>query len=170
MYSEALHEHNFAAWAAARAAQRGFTNTGNLKSALEATDIGEFASDPRDMVDFDEKHTRWCRQIVVYLSSHGVQNATFGRAAKLVGVYLKSRVVLKNLSSEAAARIYPPIDSILLQSIARDEAVSPEDRKLCRSTTWTKLNEQEYRRLLDTLRRVNQSDPFWKLERYWSVV
>jgi hypothetical protein len=34
-YTIDIHRHNFAVWAAARAAQRGFTTVENLKAALE---------------------------------------------------------------------------------------------------------------------------------------
>jgi len=38
-YDLAEHRHRFAVWAAARAAQRGFTTVKNLRAALQAADI-----------------------------------------------------------------------------------------------------------------------------------
>jgi hypothetical protein len=43
------HRHRFAVWAAARAAQRGFTTVANLRDALQATDIRRVLSDPETL-------------------------------------------------------------------------------------------------------------------------
>lgn len=168
-YSKYQHRHNFAVWAAARATQRAFADVETLRAALESSDVEKFVEEASGSEAFDDAHRTWCRQITQYLRDRDIPDATYGRAAKLVNVYLKSMVVLRDLESEEAAYIHPPIDRILLQSLARDEKVASSDRSMLRKTSWTKLNEKEYFKLIAVLRRINGNRPFWKLEEHWSV-
>lgn len=168
-YAAYQHRHHFAIWAAARATQRGFTTTGNLRDALESTSIEEFVESPCGKETFDDRHRAWCNNICDHLVSIGVEGATYGRASKLVGVYLKSMVVLPELEGAEASYIHPPIDRILLQNIAKDPEVSAEHSRILRNTSWTQLDEQAYFNLLSILRDVNGDRPFWKLEEYWDI-
>ena len=168
-YSTYQHRHNFAIWAAARATQRGFTTTESLKEALEATGIKTFIERPCKRGDFDDHHRRWCRSICRHLKSAQVEGVSYGRAAKLVNVYLKSMVVLPDLSSEVASYVHPPIDRILLQSVAKDPEVSTERSRALRNTSWTKLSEAEYFDLISMLKDINGDRPFWKIEEHWGV-
>src|SRR5437660_689092 len=97
-YDLAEHRHRFAVWAAARAAQRGFTTVSNLRAAVEDCGVREFlrTCDPEsiDAEAFEQHHRAWCGKIISRLSDAGVKNPTYGRAAKLIGVYLKSMVIL----------------------------------------------------------------------------
>jgi hypothetical protein len=168
-YSAHEHRHNFAVWAAARATQRGFTTTDNLRKALESTGINDFLETPCGEEAFDKWHRRWCNSICDHLATNNIDDATYGRAAKLVAVYLKSMVVLPNLASDEAAYVHPPVDRILLQNIAKDPGVSAEHSQTLRNTSWTQLDEQSYFDVLSILREVNGDRPFWKLEEYWDV-
>lgn len=168
-YGACQHRHNFAIWVAARGTQRGFTDTDNLKDALESSSIRGFVEAPCGRRAFDDHHRRWCNSICDHLTEEEGEEATYGRAAKLVAVYLKSMVVLPNLDSEEAAYIHPPIDRILLQNIAKDPAVDAEHAQILRNTSWTKLDEQAYFNVLSILQEVNGDRPFWKLEEYWDV-
>ncbi len=97
-YDLSEHRHRFAVWAAARAAQRGFTTVGNLRAALESTDIRKSLALPEtfqsSVAQFDKLHAGWCSAIQAFLNDRSIPNATYGRAAKLVAVYLKATVVL----------------------------------------------------------------------------
>lgn len=128
-YSEYKHRHNFSVWAAARAAQRGFTNVEMLRDALEQCGIDVFVNTPSTESEFEGHHKQWCNSICDFLNEKGVQNVTYGRAAKLVNVYLKSMLVLKNLSGEPAKFIHPPIDRILLQNIAKNVTMEKEEKR-----------------------------------------
>ena len=96
-YDLFTHRHNFAVWAAARAAQRSFTGVQNLKEALEASGVQRFLPDPDfltiNCIRFEELHKVWCTAIVASLSARAIQNVTYGRAAKLLAVYLKGMVI-----------------------------------------------------------------------------
>ncbi|MCB1582564.1 MAG: hypothetical protein KDI92_05815 [Xanthomonadales bacterium] len=169
VYSEHKHKHNFFAWAAARAAQRGFTSVKNLQDALEESDIEEFTESKQLVNDFDTSHKLWCNSICDYLIGKGVQNVSYGRAAKLVAVYLKGMVVIEDLSSDLARIIHPPIDRILLQNLSNKNEVSLENKKLFKSSNWTQLIQSEYFVLVSALREVISDEPFWKIEEYWTV-
>lgn len=168
-YSEHVHKHNFFVWAAARAAQRGFTSVKNLQSALEESDIVEFAKSKQLVNDFDSSHRKWCNSICDCLIGNGVQKVSYGRAAKLVAVYLKGMVVIEDLLSDLARTIHPPIDRILLQNLSDQNGVSLEHKKLFKSSNWTQLAEDEYFVLVKALREVIGDQPFWKIEEYWTV-
>lgn len=168
-YSEYNHRHNFSVWAAARAAQRGFTNVEMLRDALEQCGIDVFVNNPSPESEFEGRHKQWCNSICDYLNEKGVHNVSYGRAAKLVNVYLKSMLVLKNLSGEPAKFIHPPIDRILLQNIAKNVTMEKEEKKMLKATNWTQLQEEEYFQLINTLKGINGNRPFWQLEEHWTV-
>jgi len=85
-YTLAEHRHRFAAWAAARASQRGFASTGVLVAALEASGLREFIADrdrwPTTREAFDKWHDGMCNALLEKLPA----TATYGRAAKLLAV------------------------------------------------------------------------------------
>ncbi len=90
------HRHRFAVWAAARASQHGFTTVEPLRDALQATDIRKVLSAPQTLqlsaLQFDALHRRWCSSICSSLGQRRIAKVTYGRAAKLVAVYLKAIV------------------------------------------------------------------------------
>lgn len=169
------HRHRFAVWAAARAAQRGFTSVTLLRDALEGCGVVEFVS-TADLAkfapdDFDSVHRTWCTRVVEALNGASISNVTFGRAAKLVAVYLKSAVILGAGSNTAFAHVaHPPIDSILLRNLVACPKVQSEYKPLWRRIKWTKLDEAAYYDLVPQIRQVVGTEvPFWKLERYWTL-
>lgn len=167
------HRHRFAVWAAARAAQRGFTSIKNLRFALENTDIKEFSWNPislqTDESTFKTKHRIWCQSICDTLKEIRVQNVTFGRAAKLVAVYLKSMMLTPANSKYSLAKvIHPPIDRILLHTLARQPDIDKNTRNTFKAINWTALDEKGYRALVKKLRKIPKPNaPFWTLEKYW---
>ena len=162
-------------WAGARAAQRAFASSKILCGAIEASSVREFLHDPVlldiDAKGFESKHREWCKSAMEHLAEQGVEAVTFGRAAKLLAVYLKVMVVVgESPRSKLAAVIHPPIDRILLQSLGASTAIDAPHRAHWRSVAWTKLTEGEYYSLVAELRTVlADEDPWWKLEEYWKV-
>ncbi|MEY4730369.1 MAG: hypothetical protein RL020_1527 [Pseudomonadota bacterium] len=174
-YDHFEHRHRFAVWAGARAAQRGFTTVKNLRDALEATSIRKYLAQSEsveiDAKTFEDHHRKWCNEIVEFLLRRGLNGVTFGRAAKLVAVYLKAMVVVGEEARKSLAGVaHPPIDKLLLQNLASSHNFSSDYKSLWRSTAWTNLNEDDYYKLLATLRTVIPvTEPWWKLEQYWTV-
>ncbi len=178
-YSLEDHHHRFAAWAAARAAQRGLAGGSHalLVAAIEVCGVAEILRNRADLdpgwtaQKFDRAHTAWRRSIVDHLHRNGVKSATFGRAAKLIAIYLKSTVVLSGGHDTALGRVlHPPIDAVLLRVLAADDLnFSVENRRFWRSTRWTSLEEEGYRELIASFREEGLDQPaFWMIERYWT--
>lgn len=172
-YDLSEHRHRFAVWAAARAAQRGFTTVKSLRDALEATDIRETLSASQTLqlsaVEFDALHRRWCSSICSTLNQRQIANVTYGRAAKLVAVYLKATVIMGDgCNSSLGRNLHPPIDRILLHGLASSEKVASPYKAAWRSINWTQLDEAAYDRLIGQLRAAIFGDaPFWTIEEYW---
>jgi hypothetical protein len=173
LYDIAEHRHRFSVWAAARAAQRGFASVGVLRDALECSGVVEFL-DRADAYGTDEcrfrtLHEGWCRSIVRSLEIR-YPKATFGRAAKLIAVYLKSMVVLARPDTILAGAAHPPIDSILLGNLARAPNVHSPHKPTWARVRWTQLDETSYYTLVGQLRAViADGEPFWKVEQFWTV-
>jgi hypothetical protein len=171
------HRHRFAVWAAARATQRAFAKATVevLRDALEHCGVKEFlsanANTAIDADAFREHHRRWCRAIIANLTDAGISDPTFGRAAKLVAVYLKTMIVLGPLGDCDLAQVaHPPIDSILLQGISKATDIASPNQRAWGKVRWTQLTEDRYYSLIDQLRTaVANGEPFWTLERFWTV-
>ena len=168
------HRHRFSVWAAARATQRGFSKVAPLRKALEDCGVREFLDTANfediDATRFDAIHRQWCMSVMASLERAHICNVTFGRAAKLIAIYLKCVVVLGPRSGTAFAHIaHPPIDGILLRKLAAFY-VNSEHRSKWAKTKWTKLNDQQYYELIKQLRQVlGPEEPFWMLEHFWTV-
>jgi len=174
-YDLFTHRHNFAVWAAARAAQRGLDNGTNkiLKEALEKSGIVgyilEKGSCGIDESVYDEIHRRWCGSIIETVRDCGSRKMSYGRAAKLVGIYLKVMVVLSGEGNTRLADVaHPPIDSDFLKNLVGCERMDRSTKKYLETVKWTKLGEEEYFCLIDALRCLGcLTSPYWKIERYW---
>jgi hypothetical protein len=169
------HRHRFAVWAAARASQRGFTTVENLRGALEDTDIRSAPLNSEVLQlhssAFEDLHRRWCTSICSALTRRGIPAVPYGRAAKLVAVYLKTTVIMgEGADTPLGHSIHPPVDRTLLRKLAASPRIqSPHKTAWC-NTNWTQLGESEYYTLIAQLREVVPSDlPFWMLEEYWNA-
>ena len=173
MYDLDEHRHRFASWAAARAAQRGWLNSTELINALELSGLPRFVAErgrePISRDDFDENHRVWATSLLDALDL-ATTDGLYGRAAKLIAIYLKGTVVLGPLGDSPLARIsHPPVDRVLLQALSKDAKVPPHLRKLFRTATWTKFGHSEYERVIAALRTLlGPDEPFWAIERYWT--
>jgi hypothetical protein len=164
-YNLDKHIHDYSVWTAARAVQRNFTTTANIKHAIEQSDLPSFAryNDIRSVEEYDRLHCQWAEQLINAFDNSRAPKCSYGRAAKIISIYLKTSVLLCNRASCTASSImHPPIDGILLRNIAEIPGLS--DLKNIR---WTKLDKDEYWSLIKRLRshfgQVN-----WKLEKYWT--
>lgn len=176
-YNHFTHRHNFAVWAAARAAQRRFASASvtRLKAALEVCGVVEFLR--RDdalqtnSATFDRLHRAWCERIRGHLTRDGVNLATHGRAAKLIAVYLKAMVVIGPDTESQLARVsHPPIDRILLKNLSRASEINSPHKKSWAKLSWTQLDAEAYDALIKQLREcLGENQPMWHLEKYWTV-
>jgi hypothetical protein len=144
-----------------------------LRDALERSGVVEFlgcaSAQETDAAGFRTLHEGWCRSIVQSLEGSHTK-ATFGRAAKLVAVYLKSMVVLVRPDTALARVCHPPFDSILLRNVARAPSVHSPHKHTWSKVRWTKLDEMSYYNLVSQLCAIiPDGEPFWKLEQFWTV-
>jgi hypothetical protein len=174
-YSHFLHRHNFSAWAAARAAQRGVPVTvPEIANAIEHSGlesaVANTRSYPLTSEDFDSFHRRYAREIINLLKAEGVGSVTYGRAAKIIAIYLKSMVVIGPLcDTRFACVIHPPLDRILLRSLAHRDGLPKGLKQKCETVNWTELSENEYFDLIQGFRQAGLDKPaFWMLEQHWT--
>lgn len=167
------YRHEFAVWAGARASQRGFTTIKNLKNALECSGVVDFLLEDgfehTTRENFDCRHDRWCLNIIGTLKkSIGDRgDVTYGRAAKLIAVYLKSMILMTEyIDTPIAWHVHPPIDRILLQNLAKETGM-----KKIKSVVWTALDRENYLDLIGVLRKImGDESPLWVLdEKYWKI-
>lgn len=163
-YTFDQHRHNYATWTASRAVQRNFTTTTKIKYAIEQSSLQHFAQDDNEVSveQFAALHQRWAERIISALEAEGVQRVSYGRAAKIISIYLKTSVILCNKGQcHRSSVIHPPIDGILLRNLSILPGLSD-----LKSTKWTQLKKDEYWKLAERLR--NHFGSFdWRLEHYW---
>ena len=164
------HLHNYAVWAAARAVARNFTNTANVKSAIEKTELRSLldSNEKFTIAGFDQFHRETAGKIIAHLKyvDKGLEEkATYGRAAKIIAIYIKTAIVIRDSGMSNLARIaHPPIDRILLTNASKKH----ENLGLT-MYNWTQLLEGEYFELIEKLRTI-EFESFWEVERYWSPI
>jgi hypothetical protein len=161
-YSFNEHKHRYAVWTAARAVQRSFTNTENIQEAIDATGLRAF-SEANDTVtenQFDELHTQCCNQLIASFGPGVV--CSYGRAAKIIAIYLKTSVILPSHGASALCDvIHPPIDSILMNKLSEEDGM-----KTLATRRWTQFEKEDYWQVVDLIR--GKQYPFnWKLEIFW---
>jgi len=118
---------------------------------------------------FDTLHREWCDAARKALHRSGVAGCTFGRAAKLIAVYLKAMVVVGPYwYSSLACVAHPPIDRILLQAAGR--AMTGAASKAWLTINWTQLDRKRYYKLITELRAtLAPGAAFWRLEEHWNI-
>jgi hypothetical protein len=172
-YSHSQHKHNFAVWCAARAVQRGFAKSVVLKQALETSGVVEFivknGSKALSQQEFDDHHENWCKAILRFCEQNQIKGASYGRAAKLIAIYIKAMIVIQDTQNGLADVAHPPIDSIILQNISRDKAIDHPHKAYWKFIKWTQLDEVIYKQLIADFREVFVGKPFWLIEKYWAL-
>jgi len=162
-YSFAEHVHRFAVWTAARAVQRNFTTTENIRKAIEQTELQNlfFRKDINSPEQFDKFHKETCDKLITEFRKQGMV-PSYGRAAKIVAIYIKTVIVIPEKGKSKLSKIaHPPIDRILLHNL---DSKYPELK--LKSRNWTTLNKVEYFKLIKKFRE-DFGDCFWKIEVNW---
>lgn len=162
-YNFQEHLHNYSVWTASRASQRGFTTTENIASAINKTELQGFATLKSILPEeFNTFHRRTSKIIIEEIEKKGIKTS-YGRAAKIIAIYLKTAVIIKNSGQGNLAKvIHPPIDNILLKNLNQ----AHKELKLG-NIKWTYLNQKDYYNLIYKLRTLD-FDYFWELEEYWN--
>jgi len=172
-YGIERHKHLFAAWAASRAASvkgcRFSVEQG--RAILEACDFtSEFAA-PEQLPPpegTNHEHRRWRHAAIGAAELHAL-TFTHGVAAKLINIYLKSRFVCGGHHSHKRVRaLHPPIDNVVLRALARsDFGGFGRDWRSARSTRWSRLNSDQYEKVIELIRISVKDAPLWMIEQFW---
>jgi len=178
IYDYKEHLHRYGVWTAARA-QRAFMTTAHIKQALDKIDLKREAfglSMDMDASAFDEWHVKICNNLqselrIISTESYKPKKGKkveFGRAAKIVNIYLKTTVVIPNCEKDDCNLIqviHPPIDAILLKCLANCERkILSKEQGLI---TWTNMKQEVYTSIIDKLREHFQQSSLWKAEACW---
>lgn len=156
------HKHRFSIWTSARA-QRSFVSTRLISSVINNTSLREFAESGNnfDCNSYDDQHRKWCREILSEFKKKGI-TTSYGRAAKIIAIYLKTSVIIgNNMNPDLNNFIHPPIDSMILKSFSGDAKF-----KDFKSKKWTKFDEGSYWEVVERIREKCGSFN-WKIESQW---
>ena len=172
-YTTDHHSHNFAAWAAGRAAFRGFTNGDNIgETQFTNMLLNECGLSGVNSVEglpapdaFDASHKEWRNKMC-----EGRTRMTHGRAAKVINIYLKARFICSSdTSHQKIAAIHPPIDAQLLQCLADNNfgSVGHLWQKF-HNQRWTKYSSTSYEAVISQIQKSMNGYPLWKIEAFWN--
>lgn len=165
-YTFTDHLHNYAVWTAARAVQRNFTDTSNIKASIEQIGLKGLVNSKENITleEFDNFHREAANKIIKFLESIGVR-ASYGQAAKIIAIYLKTSIVIRDSGLSTISKIvHPPIDSILLKGLHKKY---PHLGVF--GIRWTQLDETNYFNLINKLRTLNLVF-FWEIEEHWTPI
>lgn len=155
------HKHRYAIWTAARAVQRSFTTTDKIAAAVETTTLRQFAETTEFITgeQYDLQQAEWCYKLIDCFEP---LECSYGRAAKIVAIYLKTAVIFPSQGTSALCEvIHPPVDSILLSNL-----VKWRELKELRGERWTTFTSAEYWNVVDII-RTSIGYLNWKLEAFW---
>ena len=164
------HTHRFACWSASRASSvtgRRFPVSEGARWIVHAgLDEVRTPDELPSVENFDAKHRAWRASII---GASGINDMRDGQAAKLINVYLKSRLINPVWANHRrVAVLHPPIDSLLLQNL--DEAHRSRDGMIwihAKRIGWSRLDCNQYEALIETLRENFGKRPLWMAEFYW---
>ena len=161
-YNFIQHRHNFAVWTSARAVQRNFTTTDNIAKAIEKSGLRDFVESYVNISkeEFNNFHMECANKLIKSLQS---QNCTYGIAAKIIAIYLKTALILYN-NGQNCGSIHPPLDRILITNFIKCNNIKEYTYK-----PWTKLNYNDYWELIALIEKYN-SNIDWRLEHYWNFL
>jgi hypothetical protein len=75
-----------------------------------------------------------------------------------------------NAETSQSGVIHPPIDGILLSNMCKAADLQSTHKTSRRKIKWTALSEDEYYTLIGQMRTcIAHGEPFWTLERFWTV-
>jgi hypothetical protein len=172
-YTIEEHLHRYACWTAARAASISRFKNSEIVSCFEKVSLREKVQSLRHEYNLNHNdYLQWfismCDKIMVALNEIETKEKgrriSFGIAAKLVSIYIKTVEVLPTKGASRLSNIaFPPIDSILLNNLKKKSNLE------ITSVNWSKMEKGYFIDLINQLKAFIGDLPFWKLELYWKV-
>ena len=177
-YTIEEHSHRFAVWTAARAATRAMKGgtTENVENAINSSGIPSLIDVPEeyslisDFPTYQRVHNEYCDRIINHFKSIKDipdNTCTYGRAAKIIAIYIKTRI-LNTENHRLMNFAFPPIDSILLENLAKQSI----ELKHLKKEKWTQLNKDKYNKITKVIDKwcLKKNIKIWEIEKYWSPV
>lgn len=171
-YSLLDHRHRYAMWTSCRAVQRNFLKSRYIVEAIESAQLKEFVEfrlkNISSFEEYDNIHVLLCENIIKILSKyHG--ESSYGRAAKVLAIYLKTSIGFDKDYLEVINFVHPPIDRIPLQNFAKKVRTENKDLyKFLKEILWTKMDKSEYFKLVNEI-RSHLGKFNWELEEFWDI-
>lgn len=189
------HAHRFAVWAAGRAYSRSGGDGGGYsvqyaQRMLEAAGMRDINT-PEDLPSKEKidafihgrieavRAARPATYVHHQTREDVAFRCTYGRAQKLVNVYLKSKLVCGGYhDDERVARLHPPIDRKLLTGLnAFSEKVAGQDeyaefRKNLLDAqalggAWVIFTQATYDAYIIAVKALQMDKPLWAVEEHW---
>lgn len=171
----------YAKWCAAAAYGRGLAGGGN-SLAFELIDISglDQVTGPEHIgKNVDEWQMSFMKKIEAKAVSLGVLDFSFGRAQKLVNIYLKTVLVCGGHHQHpSVALLHPPLDSELFRGLrsflwknraAMGDARSAFIAAQKRNSRWTMFSEVDYIAHIDAIKLLMAGMPLYQVEEYWDL-
>jgi hypothetical protein len=196
-YSMLEHRHRLAVWVAGRAySRKGSGHTMEVAQALiENSGLSAIASpddlpEPGEIDAFIHSRIEAVIRASVDIPQHKhwktgelrSLECTYGRAQKLVNMYLKSKIICVDFASdiERLSALHPPLDDQLLTAIDSNKDHCPPETKARfkgewanarrLGTKWTKFNQATYDAYIKAIRTFLAGRPMWQIEYLWQPV
>ena len=160
------HVHRYAVWTAARAVQRSFAKTEKIKNAIEKSGLREAVKSSAwtDENTFDSFHEVCANKIMEAFKNENIPDVSYGRAAKIIAIYLKTTVIVASSGADKRCEfIHPPVDRILLSGLCKLDGLRNINKD-----PWTQLSQEKYWGIVNMVRKSNRAFN-WKLEYYWDI-
>lgn len=177
MYDIHQHKHSYAIWTAFRAWSRKLKG-GDLALTQRLIEFAGLrdVQGPEDISpDVDAWLLEKMRLIVDYANQSQIQGINYGRAQKLVNIYLKTKLVCGGHEAHPkVSQLHPPLDRELFEGLRRvfrkqktsDAAVAfAAAQKAC--SAWTKFELQDYLAHIKAIKFFMAGQPLWMIEEHW---
>lgn len=178
-YSIEKHKDMYARWCAAAAYGRGLAGGGSSLAfrLIEVSGLDQVAG-PEDIgQDVDEWQMSFMKKIKSEAAHLGIRDYSFGRAQKLVNIYLKTILVCGGHHHHPnVALLHPPLDYELFKGLrtflSKNRKCMFEARSAFLAAQksnprWTNFSEADYVAHIDAIKLLMAGKPLYQVEEHW---
>lgn len=180
-YSIVKHKHIYAKWCAAAAYGRGLTGGGNSLAfeLIEVSGLDQVTGPEHIGQNVDTWQMSFMKKIENEAARLDITDFSFGRAQKLVNIYLKTVLVCGGHHKHpSVALLHPPLDFELFKGLrsflsknrttlgkARSAFIAAQKR----NPRWTTFSETDYVVHIDAIKLLMAGKPLYQVEEYWNL-
>ena len=175
------HKHHYAKWCASAAYGRGLIGGGNALAfeLIETSGLGQITAPEHIGQNVDQWQLGFMRTIEIEAARRGGSGFSFGRAQKLVNIYLKTVLVCGGHHQHpSVALLHPPLDFELFKGLRsflsknRTTLIKARTAFLAaqkRNPSWTKFSEADYMAHIDAIKLLMAGKPLYQVEEHWEL-